>query len=144
METLNPDGKNSIKHKTQIMVHPTHQREEQRESMSAPATAGEQASPAPSPHEHGASSVGPPEYGQDTHRTPKAPQDTKRQGTFLLWHMDGLFSCWHLLNIHRRTALFLQGSSIKDVSPHVWNHGHTLHHLSRGSDYKHRTISHRK
>ena len=107
METLNPDGKNSVKHKTQIMVHPTHQREEQRESMSAPATAGEQASPAPSPHEHGASSAGPPEYGQDTHRTPKGSQATKRQGTFLLWHMDGLFSCWHLLNIHRRTALFL-------------------------------------
>lgn len=105
METLNSDGKNSTSHKTQIMVHSIHEREQQRESTSAPATAGEHVSPAPSPHEHGALSGGPLEHGQDTQKTPKAPQATKRQGTFFLWHMDGLFSCWHLLNIHRRAAI---------------------------------------
>lgn len=87
METLNL-MENSIRHKTQIMVHPIHEREQQRESTSAPATAGSMWAQHQVPWARRLVR-GPLEYGQDTPETPKAPQATKRQGTLFPLGMDG-------------------------------------------------------
>lgn len=123
-------------------------KKQQRQSESAQANAGESKRAQDQLHKNGislsssASSELRPHEG--TSKTPKVLQATGKQNTFFLWHMDNLFSRWHLLKIHR-TALFLQASSIEDVSPHVWNNGHTLYHLSRASpDCNDKAISHPK
>lgn len=101
------------------MVHPTHETENRREGARVLRLTQESKS---AQHPQHTSVVSPSEvplqqaelqHREDTNKIPKVPQATKKQSTFFLWHMDNLFSCWHLLKIHR-TALFLQA-----CSPHV-------------------------
>lgn len=144
--------KKRVKHKVQAIAHLPMNEKTARASENAQAHAegqeGREAITGKGDFSiRGASAAGRElQHCQDTHEIPQVPRAAEKHGMLFPWHMDNLLSCWHLLKIHGVTALFLRASSIKDVSPHVWNHGHTRYHLSRESPISKsgRVISHHK